>query len=487
MYRVITFTVLILSGFVGVVASLFLDRHGTAWAIGILFVGLCIVFGIITSWYHGVKRLVAAHVGPRWQQGVVLRHRLRTAERVNLQVVLDWLQEQSSTPGPFGIPHISATEEEDPRFTVRPADMVATLNGNPEPVAIVWEPMPTSSDGQLHCASNALYLLRVLSEPVCVMVQGRNAEQSKPALFQVLARTQPVAQASLTEILRQVNEQSVYRGQVISLERIKGTTNDLIVKFHDLGRVERNGIILSGNVLEILERNVLSFFRHADALRKAGQGTRHGVLLHGSPGTGKTLATRWIATNVSATVLLVTGRQYAQLRATCQLARLLAPSLVILEDVDLIATDRRRNTHTPLLHELLDEMDGLSHQTEIVFLLTTNRPETLEPALAARPGRVDQAIFFPLPDLECRRRLFACFSQGVNVRGVDLEPLLLRTEGASPAFIKEVFRRATLLAVERGEKTEPLTLRAEDFERGLRELVETGGEWTRRFLGFPTR
>src|SRR5262249_33667826 len=90
------------------------------------------------------------------------------------------------------------------------------------------------------------------------------------------------------------------------------------------------------------------------------------------------------------TVFLLSGRQYAYLRPTCQLARLLAPSLVILEDVDLIAIERQRNRHVQLLQHLMDEMDGLGPSIDALFLLTTNRPEVIEPALAARPGRVDQ-------------------------------------------------------------------------------------------------
>ncbi|MFO0843546.1 MAG: AAA family ATPase [Gemmataceae bacterium] len=475
-------------GFVAIILAVLFASQQVAIATGIASVGAWIAFGFYTSWRFGLRRHVQAHLGPRWNLGEVLRHRARTAERVNLQLALDWLQERTGTLGPFGVRHATNYDEEgDEVGGYQGLELVALLEGNPEPVAIVWEPLPTSTEETMHCASNALYLIRVGNEPVCVFIQGRSSQSSKRATLQLLARNQETARTSLNEILRLANEQSVYRGQVISLVRPRGQTTDLIVQFHDIRRVERDQIVLPEAVLGIIERNVLGFFRHAEALRQAGQGTRHGVLLHGPPGTGKTLVTRYLATNVGATVLLVTGRQYSLLRATCQLARLLAPSLVVLEDVDLIATDRRRNAHTPLMHELLDEMDGIAAGADIVFLLTTNRPETLEPALAARPGRVDQAIFFPLPDLECRRELFQRFGEGLNVRGINFTSLLARTEGASPAFLRELFRRATLMAVERGEKTEPLTLRLDDFERGLRELVETGGALTRTFLGFPTR
>ena len=68
-----------------------------------------------------------------------------------------------------------------------------------------------------------------------------------------------------------------------------------------------------------------------------------------------------------------------------------------------------------VLHELMNEMDGLGPQAEVIFLLTTNRPDMLEPALSARPGRIDQAIEFPLPDDGCRRRLFEVYGRGLDL------------------------------------------------------------------------
>src|SRR4029453_13905736 len=104
-----------------------------------------------------------------------------------------------------------------------------------------------------------------------------------------------------------------------------------------------------------------------------------------------------------------------------------------------------------------------------IFLLTTNRPRVLETALAARPGRVDQAVYFPLPDRDCRRGLFPPFGAGLDLSGVNVEPLLDRTDGASPAFIEELFRKAALMAAERGGKTDPLKLGEAAFAEGFRD------------------
>src|SRR5206468_373362 len=90
----------------------------------------------------------------------------------------------------------------------------------------------------------------------------------------------------------------------------------------------------------------------------------------------------------------------------------------------------------PLLFELLNEMDGLREDADVLFVLTTNRPDILEPALAARPGRVDLAVPLPLPDAGARRQLFALYTRGVRIEVSDLDRFIARTEGASPAYIK---------------------------------------------------
>ena len=82
------------------------------------------------------------------------------------------------------------------------------------------------------------------------------------------------------------------------------------------------------------------------------------------------------------------------------LARRLAPSVVVLDDVDLVAQERSYGPfgESSTLFELMNQMSGLGEDADVAFVLTTNRPDALEPALAARPGRVDLAVEIPLPD-----------------------------------------------------------------------------------------
>ena len=82
-------------------------------------------------------------------------------------------------------------------------------------------------------------------------------------------------------------------------------------------------------------------------------------------------------------------------------------------------------------------MDGLAEDADVVFVLTTNRPEGLETALAQRPERVDQAVELPLPGADGRRRLLDLYAEGLDLRATDLAAVVRRSEGASPAFIRE--------------------------------------------------
>src|SRR5262249_31944871 len=163
----------------------------------------------------------------------------------------------------------------------------------------------------------------------------------------------------------------------------------------------RGEVILPEATLHALERNVLAFANQRSALRALGLSTQKGLLFHGAPGTGKTHCIRYLAGRLTGhTTLLITAEGVAALPEDMALARRLQPALVVTEDADLIARDRSQRDSAcdeVMLNRLLNELDGLRERADVFFVLTTNRPETLEPALANRPGRIDQTIEFPLP------------------------------------------------------------------------------------------
>ena len=161
---------------------------------------------------------------------------------------------------------------------------------------------------------------------------------------------------------------------------------------------------------------------------------------------------------------------------------------MILEDVDLIGTKREQQVvgANAVLFELLNQMDGLADDADLLFILTTNRPDVLEPALAARPGRIDQAIQIPPPDEDCRRRLFELYGKGLKVETKNLGGLIKRLEGVSAAFIRELLRKAAVHAALETEKGK-IAVKERHLEAAVAELMVAGGELTMSLLGAAER
>ena len=133
-----------------------------------------------------------------------------------------------------------------------------------------------------------------------------------------------------------------------------------------------------------------------------------------------------------------------------------------------------------MLNRLLNELDGLREQADVFIVLTTNRPDTLEPALASRPGRVDQTIEFPLPDAAARERLVTLYARALPVPAAVRQNLAARTAGASPAFIKELLRR---VAQHHLESRSAGDVTAATADAALHEMLFSGGSLNTRLLG----
>jgi ATP-dependent 26S proteasome regulatory subunit len=116
-------------------------------------------------------------------------------------------------------------------------------------------------------------------------------------------------------------------------------------------------------------------------------------------------------------------------------------------------------------------------------VLTTNRPDLLEPALAARPGRIDQAVELPLPDADGRRRLIELYGEGLDLPPDVDDSLIASLEGVSPAFIRELLRRAALLAAD--DSADGALRVGPNLEHALNEFRRGATDLTNALLGAP--
>jgi hypothetical protein len=331
------------------------------------------------------------------------------------------------------------------------------------------------------CVTAGLFLIALGDRKLAAMLMRGQRGFDEPGLrLEVIAREQEDGERFLAGLRELMRERNVYRGKVLALrggDEMMG--RGMSVEFPAVEPVERDQIVLPKGVLDIVELHTIEFARHSETLRRGGRHLRRGLLLHGPPGTGKTLSASYLISRLEGrTVIVLTGAALALVSEACAIARELQPAMVVLEDIDLVAQERTMMGPTSLLFELLNEMDGIGEDADVIFLMTTNRADLLEPALANRPGRVDQAVEFPLPEEDARARLIELFASGLDLRLEDMGAVVAATEGVSPAFLRELVRKAALQAALSGDDA----VADRHFSAAL-ALLESGGQITRAMLG----
>jgi hypothetical protein len=318
--------------------------------------------------------------------------------------------------------------------------------------------------------------------PLVLAIQGAQEDRGEDRChLQLLAADRTTAATVREEIERLTREHDAFRGQVLSFGTSEHRHNQLLT-FLPRPELRAADVVLPDGVLTSIERHVVRSGELTEALRAHGQHLKRGLLLYGPPGTGKTHTVRYLLSrSEGCTVFVLSGAAMIRfLRSTTALARRLAPSIVVVEDVDLIAQDRSRFTEgNPALFELLNEMDGIGSEADVTFVLTTNRVETMEAALTERPGRVDLAVEVPKPDAECRERLLRLYARSTSLDLPNADEVVAATEGVTASFIKELVRRAVLQQVAEGADR----MTAVTLDTALAELMDERQALTRSILG----
>jgi ATPase family associated with various cellular activities (AAA) len=342
--------------------------------------------------------------------------------------------------------------------------------------------LPNGPGTTLGCLRLALLLVTDQHGPYVVMIQAPN-EHNETLQIEVAGLPVELAQGLLAELDRLRADLNVYRGHLldVSLNPMGG----VVLSFAGPPGIGRDAVVLPASVLARAERHALAVASHRDALLAAGQHLKRGLLLYGPPGTGKTHTTRYLLGQMDGyTRLVLTGRSLVAVGAVTDLARALQPAVVVLEDVDLVAEERSLGpASSPVLFDLLDAMDGAAPDADLLFLLTTNRADLLEPALAARPGRVDVAVEIALPDGPARKRLLTLYGRNVplELTDEDVDLAVERTEGTTASFLKELIRRSVLESLHDDPALTAVT--GAHLARALDDLLDAAQAVTRTLHG----
>jgi len=274
------------------------------------------------------------------------------------------------------------------------------------------------------------------------------ASKGSTLMLTVACRSRATADLIFNEVESRRKRLSIYRGKVVDPVMDGGGISAL--GFRRIKPVGEADLVLPESVKSLVLRSVVGFYKHKETLRGLGVEMKRGVLFHGPPGTGKTSISLYLANHLPHfTVCFVSGQRLMFPRELCRMARYLQPSMLVFEDIDLIAQERDTNGLATVLGELMNQIDGCDPDEQVLFVMNTNSLDRLEQAVRNRPGRVDQIVHIPLPDAGARRQLFRQFAQNLKLADDVVERAVEATDGATPALIKEVVKRAAVNAVER--------------------------------------
>ena len=356
---------------------------------------------------------------------------------------------------------------------------------------------PVGPNQEVYFPIDNFWLCRVppVMQRCRLIVRVRYDALREKAILEVASPEPGASEACVAAIIERSAEASVYRNKVLELAFESGTKDEygdierpdrLRVLFKSHEPVEDDDIVIDDEVRQTLWRNIVDLHVRRDVLKAHHVPVRRGILLYGPPGTGKTFACRYLCGKLpNTTRIIVTGTALLHVSSIFNLARMLQPSLVFLEDVDLVFGSREVNMYSSVLGELLDQMDGLRPYEEVGFVLTTNAIERMEAAIKDRPGRISQCIYFGPPRAELRKRYLMRYLQQYAHFKLDVDELVALSKGATQAFLKEWVHRSVQIASERLEtEREELQLTNEDFREAVREIKRFSEGSTGRIIGF---
>ena len=261
-------------------------------------------------------------------------------------------------------------------------------------------------------------------------------------------------------------------------------TNLDVEKFVIVNKPNVNWKQIGGLDNEISEiREIVELpLKKPEIFRKAGIQPPKGILLHGEPGTGKTLLAKAVATATNATFIEIVGSELVQkyigegaklVKDIFQLARSRAPSIIYIDEIDALAAKRmeigtsgEREVQRTFM-QLLAEIDGFDSLGEVKVIGCTNRKDILDAAIT-RPGRLERHITIPIPTKEARKEIMKIHMKPMNTRNVNVKRILEEIDDFTGADIRAVCTEAGYCAIRQSRTT----ITTDDFILAIRKVRE---------------
>lgn len=239
-------------------------------------------------------------------------------------------------------------------------------------------------------------------------------------------------------------------------------------------------------------QEIIEFLKDPGKFQKLGGKIPKGVLLFGSPGTGKTLLAKAVAGEAGVPFFSASGSEFVEMfvgvgasrvRDLFDQGRKNAPCLLFIDEIDAVGRHRfagiggGHDEREQTLNQLLVEMDGFDTKEGVILIAATNRPDVLDPALL-RPGRFDRQVVVPSPDLKDREQILGVHAKKIKLdKNVDLNLVARRTPGFVGADLANVVNEAALLAARKNQKT----VNMKNFEEAI-ERIMAGPERKSRLI-----